>query len=205
MRNKLKSLLILGLFCLIGLTAYSADKFTLIKNKIDSAKVASFGVLITIESRIFDEIDSLAGQIILAKDGRYRAELGGDIYLNDGKTNWEYSAENNQATKRELLEGELSNNRLSFFKDLDSYYKSSIVKQDLVYKLIKLDNSDKALPDSMTVYLNNKTHQISKIEYYDLNEDLNSVYITEEYYEDVIKDNLFDLNLPDSVEIISLP
>ncbi len=205
MRNKLKSLLILGLFWQIGLTAYSTDKFSLIKNRINSATIVRFDVLITIESRIFNDIDSLTGQILLAKDGRYRAELGGDIYLNDGKTNWEYSAENNQATKRELLEEEITDNRLSFFKDLDSYYKSSPIKQDLIYKLIKLDNSDEALPYSMTVYLTSKTHQISKIEYFDLNEDLNSVYITEEFYEDIIEDNIFDINLPDSVEIISLP
>ncbi len=195
----------MGLFCLIGSTAYSADQFTMIKNRISSALVVRFGVLITIESNIFDEIDSLAGQIVLAKDGRYRAELGSDIYLNDGKINWEYSAENNQATKRELLDGEIADNRLAFFKDLDSFYKSTIVKKDLIYKLIKLDNSDEALPDSMTVHLKNKIPQISKIEYFDLNEDLNSVYITEEFYEDKIEENLFNLNLPDSVEVISLP
>ena len=205
MRNKLKCILILGLICLIGITANSADKFTLIKNRINSATIVRFGVLITIESKIFDEVDSLTGLILLAKDGRYRAELGDDIYLSDGMTNWEYSAENNQATKRELSDGEIADNRLAFFKDLDSYYSSSIVEKDLIYTLIRLKNSDEALPDSMTVYISNKTMQISKIEYYDLNEDLNSVYITEEFYEDKIEENLFNLNLPDSVEIISLP
>lgn len=205
MINKLKSLLILGLFCLIGTTVFAADRFKLIKNKINASVIFRFDVLITIESKIFDDIDSLSGQIILAEDGRYRAELGGDIYLNDGKTNWEYSDENSQATKRELGEGEKPDNRLSFFRDLDSFYKTSIIKQDLIYKLIKIDSTAEALPDSMTIFLDKDRPQISKIEYFDLNDDLNCIYLTEEFYEDDINENQFKLNLPDSVEIISIP
>lgn len=205
MINKLKSLLILGLFCLIGTTVFATDRFKLIKNKINASVIFRFDVLITIESKIFDDIDSLSGQIILAEDGRYRAELGGDIYLNDGKTNWEYSDENSQATRRELREGEKPDNRLSFFRDLDSFYQTSIIKQDLIYKLIKIDSTAEALPDSMTIFLDKDQPQISKIEYFDLNDDLNCIYLTEEFYEDDINENQFKLNLPDSVEIISMP
>ena len=57
----------------------------------------------------------------------------------------------------------------------------------------------------MVIILKENLDQISKIEYYDLNDDLNCIYINKEYYEDKIKENLFDINLPDSVEIISLP
>lgn len=190
---------------MIGINVNSEDKFSLIKDKLSSAAVVRLEVLITVESKIFDVTDSTFGKIILAEDGRYRAELGNDIYLNDGKINWEYSKENNQATKRKLKKGEIIDNRLAFFKDIDSFYKSVIIKQDLIYKLIKLDKIDEALPDSMTITLEKDSDQISKIEYFDLNDDRNTVYISKEYYEDKIDEHLFDLDLPDSTEIISLP
>ena len=205
MKNKLKSLLILALLCLTTITAFSADRFSQVKNRIDSAAVVRFEVLITIESKIFNDIDSLPGLIILAEDGRYRAELNNDIYFNDGITNWEYSAENNQVTKRELLEGEEIGNQLSFFKNLDSFYKTSIIEQGLIYKLIKIDGSDEALPDSLTVKLDKTESKIFKIEYFDINDDLNSVYMLKENYEDKIEEDLFIFDLPDSVEIITLP
>jgi len=164
-----------------------------------------FGVLITVESKVFDDIDSAYGQIILAEDGRYRAEINGDIYLNDGNSNWEYSAENNQATQKIIRAGEIPDDRLTFFKDIDSFYNTSVIKKDFIYRLTKLDTADTALPDSMTVFLDENRLQISKIEYYDLNDDLNCIYIIEESYEDKIRKDLFELSLPDSVEIISLP
>ena len=79
------------------------------------------------------------------------------------------------------------------------------MEQDYLYKLIKADSSDEALPDSMNIYLEKDRPNILKIEYYDLNNDRNCIYILKEYYEDKIKENLFDINLPDSVEIILLP
>lgn len=205
MRNVLKCFPLFALFYFFTTGAFSADKFSIIKNKIDSAAVVHLSVLITIESKVFNDIDSAFGEIILAEDGRYRAEINSDIYLNDGKNNWEYSAENNQATRRIIKEGEVSDNRLAFFKDIDSFYKTSIIKQDFIYKLIKLDSTDEALPDCMTVFLKENRLQISRIEYYNLNDDLNCIHIMEESHEDRIKKDLFELSLPDSAEIISLP
>ncbi len=205
MRNVLKYFPLFTLFYFFATGAFSADKFSIIKNKIDSAAVVHLNVLITIESKVFNDIDSAFGEIILAEDGRYRAEINSDIYLNDGKHYWEYSAENNQATRRIIKEGEVSDNRLAFFKDIDSFYKTSIVKQDIIYRLIKLDSADEALTDCLTVFLKENGLQISKIEYYDLNDDLNCIYIMEESHEDRIKKELFELSLPDSAEIISLP
>ncbi len=192
-------------FYFFATVSFSADKFSIIKNRLDSSAVVQLGVLITVESKVFDDIDSAYGQIILAEDGRYRAEINGDIYLNDGNSNWEYSAENNQATQKIIRAGEIPDDRLAFFKDIDSFYNTSVVKKDFIYRLTKLDTADTALPDSMTVFLDENRLQISKIEYYDLNDDLNCIYIIEESYEDKIRKDLFELSLPDSVEIISLP
>ncbi|MCP4703954.1 MAG: hypothetical protein GY865_05035 [candidate division Zixibacteria bacterium] len=205
MKNRTINILIIGLVCLTAINVNSEDKFNLIKNRINSSAVVQLDVLITIESKVFNDIDSAFGKIILAKDGRYQAVINNDIYLNDGKYNWEYSAENNQATKRVIKEEEVVDNRLAFFKDIDSYYNTKVIQQDLEYKLFKLDKTDDALPDAMKIILSHKKDHISKIEYYDLNDDLNCIYITEQFIFDKIENNLFEINLPDSTEIILLP
>jgi len=205
MKNKTLNILIIGLVCLIAVRAHTDDKFRLIKNNINSAAIVQLDVLITVKSKVFNDTDSATGEILLADDGRYRLLLNDDIYLNDGEYNWEYSAENNQATKRAFKEGEILDNRLGFFKNIDSYYFTNVVKKDSEYYLSKIDDTDNALPDDMTIYLKKDKDEILKIEYYDLNDDLNCIYINSQNCLNSIKKNSFEISLPDSTEIISLP
>jgi len=179
------------------------DKFKEIKDRYSFAGIVSFNIVIIVESKIFDDIDSTTGEISIAQDGRYCARLGDDIFLFDGKCIWEYSAENNQATKQCLKKNEHFDNQLTFIKNLDEYYRTSIVEKDAVYRLAKLDDADESLPETLMVYLE-KTG-LSKIEYLDLNNDVNKIYILQEAISDSLTDEPFEINLPDSVEIITLP
>lgn len=179
------------------------DRFQEIKAELDSAAMVSFDVLTIVESEIFDEIDSTAGKISIARDGRYVARLNDDIYLFDGECVWEFSSENNQATKRCLGEGEEVENRLGFIKKLDDYYKTSVIKENSIYRLIKKGEDDGSLPDSMLIYL--KESKLARIEYLDLNNDLNKVWILKETISDSLPEEVFEINLPDSAEVITLP
>jgi outer membrane lipoprotein-sorting protein len=184
-------------------TIPDSDKFNELKKELSSAAMVRFDILITVESSVFDEIDSTYGDISVANDGRYFARLNGDEYLYDGKCIYEYSAENNQVTKRCPSEGEVVENRLGFIKNLDKYYKTTVVEQDSIYTLAKIAENEESLPDSMTIYL--KGGNLARLEYYDLNDDLNKVDILSEAIFDSLKINIFELNLPDSVEVIILP
>ncbi len=179
------------------------DRFQEIKAELDSAAMVSFDILITVKSEIFDEIDSTAGKISISRDGRYIARLNDDVYLFDGECVWEFSSENNQATKRCLGEGEEVENRLAFIKNLDDYYKTSVIKENSIYRLIKKDEDDGSLPDSMLICL--KESDLARIEYLDLNNDLNKVQILKETISDSLPQGVFNMNLPDSVEVITLP
>lgn len=194
-----------GLACLIVPNAFAYDKFEIIKSRLDSAAIVRLDLIITIESKIFEEIDTALGRIYFSENGQYYAKINDDIYLFDGTYNWEFSSENNQATKQKLGLTEQPDNRLSFFKDIDKYYKSTAMEPDRKYKLVKLNETNDALLDSLTIFLNKKGSAISRLEYLDMNGDLNKVYITEEEFLNQPDSNLFKIDLPDSVEIISLP
>lgn len=181
----------------------SADDFDALKKEYASARMISLNVKIVVESKIFGDADTTVGEIAIANDGRYFAGLSDDIYLFDGKCTWEYSAENRQATRRCLKKGEYFENRLFFIKDLDRYYKTSTGTLDSVYQLIRIVKEDDALPDTLTVYLS-ESH-LSSVEYFDLNRDLNSIYILGDSILDSVDAGVFELSLPDSVEIIDLP
>jgi outer membrane lipoprotein-sorting protein len=182
---------------------YINDKFEKIKHEYSSAGMVSFDIEMIVESKIFDDIDSTAGEISIARDGRYYAQLNDDIFLFDGKCIWEYSTENNQATKQCLKSHEHFDSQLTFIKNLDEYYKTSVIEKDAVYRLMKIDNADESLPDTLMVYL--KKTGLLKIEYLDLNDDLNKIYILQETVSDSLTNEPFKINLPDSVEIITLP
>ena len=202
---KIGNILLTGLACMIGTNVLAVDKFDMIKSKLDSAKIVQLDLIIAVNSKVFDEIDTTYGKIYFSDDGCYIANLDDDIYLYDGTYNWEYSAENNQATKQKLGQNEQTDNRLSFFKNINKYYKSEILQSDKKYRLIKLNDADEALPDSLIIFLNKTGSSISRLEYFDLNGDLNKIIITDEKYSDQPDSDLFKINLPDSVEIIDLP
>ena len=62
MINRLQSIIIFGLLILVAVNANSEDKFNIIKKNINSAAVVYLELLITVESIVFDDIDSLPGQ-----------------------------------------------------------------------------------------------------------------------------------------------
>jgi outer membrane lipoprotein-sorting protein len=181
----------------------TSDKFELLKQEYASAKMVDLGVDIIITSDVFDDVDTSMGRISITDDGRYSAKIEDDIYLFDGQCIWEYSAENNQATKKCLKKDEKFESWLIFIKNLDRYYATSVIKPDEIYRLTGLGDTENDLPDSLTIFMS--TYGLQAIEYYDLNGDLNRIRIVYGATMDVVVDELFEINLPDSVEIISLP
>lgn len=186
-------------------TAGKNDLFGKIKSEYASAPMITLKVEMISHSQIFESADSSSGMISIANDGRYCASLDKDIYLFDGRCVWEVSAENKQATKQCLKQGEKFENRLFFLKDLDNYYNARPIKSDIQYLLILKKKRTSSLPDSLNVYLDRQYGAISKIDYHDLNGDFNEVIIKKQSILNAIDDDAFHIQLPDSTEIINLP
>ncbi len=98
---------------------------------------------------------------------------------------------------------ETVDNRLAFIKNLDEYYKTDTIYVDSVYRLTKTGEDDESLPDTLVIYL--RESRLFAIEYLDLNDDMNRVIISKQIVSDSVDADRFRINLPDSVEIITLP
>ena len=192
---------------LISLSSFAMgdDLFDKIEKELSSAAMVTLKVEVINRSKIFNSADTSAGDISIAGDGRYSAHLNDDIYLFDGKCIWEFSAENNQATKQCLKDGEKFENRLFFLKDLDKHYASQVIHKKTQYLLTLRNKKSASLPDSLTVHLNSRLGLISKINYRDLNNDLNEVIIKKQSLFNRVDTTSFQIRLPDSTEIINLP
>lgn len=195
-------------FLLISFSSLSLagdDLLENIKKDWSAAKLIRFDVLIAVESEVFNTVDSTSGNIVIAEDGRYRANIGDELFLFDGKCIWEVSFANLQATCQCLKEGERFENRLIFLKDISSYYRTtSSIKGD-GYLLVKNQGIGEALPDSINVYLDRKANRISLLEYYDLNSEKNTVFLHDVKLQSEVEDKIFEYLPSDSIEVITLP
>nr|MBN2277999.1 hypothetical protein [candidate division Zixibacteria bacterium] len=193
-------LILLPLLSLVD--AETGDPLEMKKQEYSRAAMIQLEVEIVVVSDVFDEIDTSRGEITIASDDRYRADINDDFYLFDGTCIREYSAENAQVTLDCLKEGEYFENQLSFIKDFDHCYKTEKSNIPGKYRLTKIPECGMQPPDSLTISIDKKSP--ASIEYFDLNGDLNRINILKETFYDSIDDDIFNLRLPDSVEVIEL-
>ena len=87
-----------NLICVIAFAAIfaTAASFYETKRKLAKYECTHFEFLSTVDSKIFDAVDSAHGIAYFAKDGRYNIEIGPDIFLFDGDSLYSYIWENNQ-------------------------------------------------------------------------------------------------------------
>lgn len=181
------------------------EQFLEILHQIAASKMVTFDIASVVNSKVFEDTDSTAGLIIIADDGRYFAQFKNDLYLFDGRCLWEISSQNRQAAKRCPEEGEKFTNRLSFLKSLESHFRISPIHRNKEYQLFSKNKDDANLPDSLIVFIDSAGSKLSRIEYYDLNGDLNRVYILSQKISDTADSKFFEVTLPDSMEVIILP
>jgi outer membrane lipoprotein-sorting protein len=205
MKKIIKTMIYSGCLLLAINIAAGRDLFSNIKDEITSAKMIRLQAQIIIKSKIFESIDTTSGIISIGDDGRYCAKLDSDIYLFDGRCIWEVSYENKQATKQCLKDGERFQNRLFFLKDIDGYYNSKMIIKDSTYILTLKDKKGSGLPDTLTVLTGGVHNKISMLKYFDLNGDMNEVNFNKLDCYDIVDSAIFEIQLPDSIEVISIP
>ncbi len=158
-----------------------------------------------VRSDFFETADTVAGSIVFAADGRYVTELGPDVYLFDGSCLWEYSKLYSQASRNCLKPGQRLDDSFLFFRHFNGYYQVKAVLPDSVYQLSILKDFKGKAPDSMTVTLSPADSRIISMDYYDINEELNTILLGDEIKVNTVDSLLFLPNFPDSTEIIEIP
>src|SRR5574341_1450165 len=201
----LKSILYrtIGLFVPFSFMA-SANDFNEVKSNLSNSNCTRFEFLSTIDSKVFDAVDSAFGQAYIAKDGRYKIEVGADLYLFDGDTVYTYFWENNQVIMEKPDSSDLVADEISFVVKLDEWYDSKSLKEKNSYRWVRKKGIVGDIPDSMVIKVNDKKSVIESIEYLDINGDLNRIEIIKQVSDSTCDKLRFQPEFPDSVEKVRL-
>ncbi|HSG99457.1 MAG TPA: hypothetical protein VLB27_05380 [candidate division Zixibacteria bacterium] len=206
--NKLFALAALGLTlgCVVsGVAESKPNLFERLQQRFREAPQATVSFEHVVISDFFETADTVAGVVTFAADGRYRTELGDDVFLFDGACLWEYSALYNQATQNCVKVGQSVEDNFLFFQRFGDYYGVEERVPDSVYTLRILEGKRGAAPDSMVVTISPSQERILSLEYYDINKELNLALIREERFAEVALDSLYRADFPDSTEVIVIP
>ncbi len=182
----------------------AAADFNKVKENLSHSACIHFEFLSTIDSKIFDVVDSAVGLAYIARDGRYYIEVGHDRYLFDGDTLYTYFGENNQVIIENPDSADLVADEISFVMKLDEWYDSKALKLKSRFRLVKKESVTGDMPDSMIITVEDKSPNIKLIEYFDVNGDLNRIEILKQESDSVCDDSRFRPNFPDSVEKVRL-
>lgn len=174
------------------------------KKKLTASNCIYFEFLNTIDSKVFDVIDSAYCIAYIANDGRFRVEVGPDYYVYDGDTMYSYFWENNQVIIENPDPSDPIAAEISFVMKLDEWYDSKSMKEKNAYKLTKKKDLGGDIPDSMVIRIDDKSADIKTIEYHDINGDLNRIQIIEQVIDSTCNSSRFVPDIPDSTEKIRL-
>jgi len=195
----------LAVAAMISVTALANEnRFAAIKNQLAEAPCVQFEFLSVVESDIFDLVDSTAGVATLASDGRYRIEIGGETYLNDGEHLFCYIPDNNQVTIETNDGGGGLDDEVSFLIRLDEIYETFVREPEGCFRLIRLDSTAGYLPDTMIVWLDEDHRRIARLEFIDINDDRNLLILLRQDLLTACTEYQFAPNFPDSVERVRL-
>ncbi len=192
-----------GIIVMSTVFAGAAD-FKDVKLNLSRSDCIHFEFLSTIDSKIFDVVDSADGDAYIAQDGRYCIEVGADLYLFDGDSLYTYIPENNQVIIEKPDSAGLVADEISFVMKLDEWYDSQSLKQKNRYRLVKKKGIEGDMPDSMIITVDEKSPNIKQIEYLDINGDLNRIEILKQESDTTCDNYKFKPHFPDSVERIRI-
>lgn len=202
----MKTNLIHGLIVLLALTTSveaEQGRFDKIKHDLATAGCVSVDFLSILESSIFESVDSADGRAVIADDGRYWIMIGADTYLSTGAKLYSYSAANNQVTVEPVAPGAV-NTEITLLQSLDESYKTAILSPDSVFQLTRDSAAAPGLPDSLQVFLTDHGRTIARMEYYDINDELNRIILKALTTAVTCDTSVFVPSFPDSVEVIEL-
>ena len=174
------------------------------KSKLAGSRCVYFQFLSTVDSKVFDSVDSSYCSAYISKDGRFRVEVGPDYYIYNGDSLYSFSWENNQIVIEKPDDSDAVSSEISFVMKLQEWYDSKSMKKKNSYKLTKKKGISGDIPDSMVISINDKTADIKTVEYYDINGDLNHIMILEQAADSTCNGKRFIPEISDSTERIRI-
>jgi outer membrane lipoprotein-sorting protein len=204
----------LGLICVLLMPGFvHPDGFQDIKKKLGRTGCHYFEFYSIIESDIFDVTDTAAGTAYIASDGCYSITVADEHYIYDHEAIYTYSQSAGQVIidpvagdAAYVADGPaLTGEEISFILNLDEIYTTETTSRVDRYHLVKKGGGATAYPDSLNVSIDTTLSELKQFEYFDVNEELNRIVFRQYRYEDSCDSARFELQYPDTVEVIRLP
>ena len=186
-----------------NLVRSESNNLEAVKSKFSNGDCTYFKFANIIESKIFGVIDTIHGSAYIAVDGRYKIEIGSDVYLYDGSLLYTYFWETNQVIIEQPDSGKLVSDEISFVIKLDEWYDSKANSKNS-YALKKKEGIEGDIPDSLELITNNEDSTIAEIRYFDINEDINRVKFLKQKTDSSCSARRFEPDFPNSVEKVKL-
>lgn len=186
----------------MNVTAEPGNLLSRIEDRYRQSAQTDVEFLHVVVSDFFETADTVSGAITFDSSGRYRTQLGDDIYLFDGACLWEYSALYSQATRNCLQTGQRIEDSFLFFTRFSDYYTIVEEHPDSLYKLRILSDRKGDAPDSLVVEVSKVESRILELRYYDINDELNVAHLVNETSHDQPDTSAFSASFPDSTEMI---
>jgi outer membrane lipoprotein-sorting protein len=155
-----------------------------------------------VHSQVFNEVQTVNGLLVFDTVGRYKIELGDDLYLRTDSTFYSYSKSTNQVIIEKVGES-TSTASVIWIRHLDDYFESAILVPDKRYKLTAKPEMSADVPESLTVFISGGK-RIDRIEFIDANGDLTVLKVQKQVSSDDCKKDVFEPAFPDSVERVRL-
>jgi outer membrane lipoprotein-sorting protein len=181
----------------------AADRFEQWKLTVSEAACVNLEFLSVLTSDVFESVDTADGAACIASDGRFYVRIGGEEYLRAMGELWVYSEANNQITVEPADDSE-ELAHVSFILRLDDYYGTRTIVPNVEYSLLLKEDKGDSLPDSVRVYMDRESGLVDRIEYRDINEDLNQIIFNSVSPESECESTRFTPAFPDSVEVVRL-
>ncbi len=185
-------------------TAEANDRFDLLIERLNSAKCLSMRFVSVIKSDIFDDIDSTSGELYVASDGRFFLDAGSDQFLFDGSNIYTYSESANQVIIETPVDSESTSREFSFLLMLDRLYSIEPITPNREYQLRIKTHTSETYPDSMVVHIDDSDQILKRLEYYDINDELNTIIVNWMKLSTACRSSQFIPSFPDSVERVKL-
>lgn len=155
-----------------------------------------------VDSDVFETIDTVDCELVFDSTGRFRLEIGEDIYLRTATELHSYVPDNNQVIIEEVAMGS-SMVSVLWIRHLDEYFDSVILDANKHYKLTVRPSVSADVPDSLTVFVS-ASRNLERIEFLDENGDIVVLNIRKQVFSGDCGAKAFEPDFPDSVERVRL-
>jgi len=187
-----------------GGVSLAEDRLDQVKKSMSESQCYEIKFLSIVESDVFNSVDTTEGEAYIANDGRYSVEIGTDRYVYDREFLYSYSDEQKQLTIEPFDYRNAPIEEVTFIVRLDEYYETHVVEKDRQYRLLRIDTTAADLPDSLMLFLEAKKAKIDRIEFFDINEDLNRIVFRSQKAKSKCSDKKLFIKYPDDASIIRL-